>query len=378
MKKLFIEGWTRKDYPPILVDNQLKILGLLKSLWLGRGVILSMIFFFVVLGVLIALLSPERFQSRVVILPHSESSDRSLGGLGGLANLAGVDLGGMMIGSSSELSPMLYSDVVYSTPFIIQLINSSFFFPEENDTMTYIDWMRNDSVAGIGKTIVKYTVKLPWTVKELISSPVEQVPSSWIQDSTSFILIDEITSQFVDRIKEDVSVVLNEDNGLVSITVNSHDALLSAQLTERVQQMLEDYIVEYKTSQSRLNLEFIEEQYREKRSEFETVRAELFEYRDANRNRVSERDDFRHQLLQDKYSLTQMLNNNLAEQVEQAKISVSRDTPVFSVIEPVKVPIERFSPKRSRIVLTSILLGAIMGVLVLLGFRVGYLVRDRW
>jgi len=37
-------------------------------------------------------------------------------------------------------------------------------------------------------------------------------------------------------------------------------------------------------------------------------------------------------------------------QLEQAKLQLEKDTPVFSVIRPVSVPVEKSAPKRSLIV----------------------------
>ena len=50
----------------------------------------------------------------------------------------------------------------------------------------------------------------------------------------------------------------------------------------------------------------------------------------------------------------------LASSVEQAKLQVNKDTPVFTVIEPVTVPFERSAPKRSLIVVIWTFLGLVL------------------
>jgi len=47
---------------------------------------------------------------------------------------------------------------------------------------------------------------------------------------------------------------------------------------------------------------------------------------------------------------------------EKAEISVKKDTPAFSIIEPVKVPIEKSAPKRSLIIVVSVFLGGFIGI----------------
>jgi LPS O-antigen subunit length determinant protein (WzzB/FepE family) len=50
----------------------------------------------------------------------------------------------------------------------------------------------------------------------------------------------------------------------------------------------------------------------------------------------------------------------LASQVEQAKLQVNKDTPVFTTIKPVTIPFERSAPKRSLIVITFLFLGFVL------------------
>jgi uncharacterized protein involved in exopolysaccharide biosynthesis len=50
----------------------------------------------------------------------------------------------------------------------------------------------------------------------------------------------------------------------------------------------------------------------------------------------------------------------LAGQLEQAKLQVSKDTPIFTVIEPVNIPLERSKPKRTLMVLIWTFLGAVL------------------
>jgi LPS O-antigen subunit length determinant protein (WzzB/FepE family) len=50
----------------------------------------------------------------------------------------------------------------------------------------------------------------------------------------------------------------------------------------------------------------------------------------------------------------------LASQVEQAKLQVNKDTPVFTTIKPVTIPYEKSAPKRALIVITFLFLGFVL------------------
>lgn len=69
---------------------------------------------------------------------------------------------------------------------------------------------------------------------------------------------------------------------------------------------------------------------------------------------------------------------SLAEQKEQAEIAVKKDTPAFSVIEPVKVPIEKSAPKRSLIMVVSIFMGGFLGIGLVFGRMVLGKMKEAW
>jgi len=52
----------------------------------------------------------------------------------------------------------------------------------------------------------------------------------------------------------------------------------------------------------------------------------------------------------------------LAKQLEQAKLQVAKDTPIFSTLKPVTIPTERSAPKRSLIVVIWAFLGLVISV----------------
>jgi len=48
--------------------------------------------------------------------------------------------------------------------------------------------------------------------------------------------------------------------------------------------------------------------------------------------------------------------------VEQAKIQVNKDTPIFMIIEPVSVPLNRSKPQRAMTVIIWTFLGGVIAV----------------
>ena len=70
--------------------------------------------------------------------------------------------------------------------------------------------------------------------------------------------------------------------------------------------------------------------------------------------------------------------SELAKQLEQARIKVKEDTPVFSIVEEVTVPVERSKPHRSLILILWTLLGGILGVALVIAKYSISAIKNRW
>jgi uncharacterized protein involved in exopolysaccharide biosynthesis len=59
--------------------------------------------------------------------------------------------------------------------------------------------------------------------------------------------------------------------------------------------------------------------------------------------------------------------SELAKQKEQAAIQLSKDTPTFSILDPVKVPKEKTGPKKLLYILGTFFLGLIVATCWVIG-----------
>jgi uncharacterized protein involved in exopolysaccharide biosynthesis len=136
---------------------------------------------------------------------------------------------------------------------------------------------------------------------------------------------------------------------------------MAAQVASRVQELLQQYITEFKVKKVQADLEFIEERHAEVKADFEEKQQALASFQDSHRNISTAVARTRESGLQNEYNLAFSLYSELARQMEQARIKVKEDTPVFTIVEPVTVPIERAAPKRAQIMILSLFLGLFAG-----------------
>jgi hypothetical protein len=351
---------NRNDLLPVFNGDRIDMIALMKNIWVGRRIVITIFLVFVLLGLLVAIFSPVKYRSGSVLLPQAEEQ-QDLGQLGGLASLAGFNLNNML-GGAAGISPDLYPSIVGSYPFLDELVSSEYVFEDEPKAISLYEKIEKDRRENVW---LKYTIRLPWTLKNLIFPQKERAIIVEGSNADKLVVISKIKASIHEEVLNSISIDVVAKTGLVSIVIEHEDAYASAQIAQNVVDLLQDYIINYKTSQVRNSLEFAEERYEETKVAFEKAQQIYFNYQDAHRNRVSERAETRFQELADEYSLTRTLYQNLAQQVEQTRLSVKKETPVFTVIEPVKVPVEKAVPRRTVIMVTYLIIGFFVGLLLL-------------
>ena len=105
-------------------EDEIDLIELFKKVYKEKKLIFKVTFFAFVFGVVYALFQPNEFTSTTTFIPQLSSGVKTGGSsFGGLASLAGINLGGME--SSSEFPPSLYPQVVNGIPFKIDLLSST-------------------------------------------------------------------------------------------------------------------------------------------------------------------------------------------------------------------------------------------------------------
>jgi len=84
------------------------------------------------------------------------------------------------------------------------------------------------------------------------------------------------------------------------------------------------------------------------------------------------------EMLQSQYQVAFAVYTEMAKQLENAKIRVKEETPVFAIIEPVSIPTEKTKPKKAQILVIWLFLGAIIGVSWVFGKHYLRDIKKKW
>ena len=85
-------------------------------------------------------------------------------------------------------------------------------------------------------------------------------------------------------------------------------------------------------------------------------------FKDQNLNITSSLYQNQLTRLESQFAVISSVFQELSGQVEQAKIQVNKDTPIFMIIEPVSVPLEHSKPQRTAMVVIWTFLGGVIAV----------------
>ena len=226
----------------------------------------------------------------------------------------------------------------------------------------FVEENRRPSIPSL---IKKYTIGLP---NVLFGEEPPQINlDSEIKDSLVFAQR-ELIPMFNEYRK---LILLTEDpkNGSISIETQTVSPEVSAQVSAHVFELLSEYVTEYKTEKAKQNLEFIQERFLEAQSKFYDTQKSLSNFRDRNQNLNFSSARAQEERLLAEYNLASNLYNNLAIQLDQAKIKVQEDIPQLTIINPPVVSYQVSKPNIPLILALSVFLGVIIAfVRILLAY----------
>ena len=119
-------------------ENEIDLVEIICKLWAKRVFILKVTAIFACLGIFVALFSAKEYTASCTIVPQSGEEGGMSGSLGGLAAMAGINLGGG--GSSEVLSPKLYPKILASVPFQKELMQTPIQFEGYEQAIRFIDF----------------------------------------------------------------------------------------------------------------------------------------------------------------------------------------------------------------------------------------------
>jgi uncharacterized protein involved in exopolysaccharide biosynthesis len=350
-------------------NDEIDLIEVALKIWAERTLILKTVAVFFVLGIIIAFGSKKEYKSECTfILDDNKGGSRVSGLLSQFGGLAGINLGGME--SEGTISPDLYPNIVQSTPFLLGLLSDTIKVEKLDTAVTvyhFFDELDKPSLTGY---IKGYTIGLPGKILGLIRKKNTEtivVPLAETFSKQDYIKLTQTQEDIVGALRERISISLDETSGILTLSVEMPDPVAAAEVARKVYNDLMVYLIDYKIDKAQADHKFIAARHEEARERYEREQEKLASFRDQNKNVTSAYFQTEEERMNANFQLAFNVYNGLAQQLEQSKIKVQEAMPVFKVVNPVKVPLEKSKPKRSMILVVMIFLGGFLGIGIVFG-----------
>ena len=313
-------------------SDEIDLIEIAKTVWNGKKLIAIITSFFVLTGVLIALLSPVIFTSSTAFIPSSQEGT-SGSSLSGVASLVGINLGAMSSGNEipAPMYPLVAESVEFKRLMLDEFIDEKKQVKMKNFLIEYYKIDRSSEINNSNKSFVSKF------------------------ENDLFQIINQI-----------LSISVNQKDGFVAISANMPESEYAAYAAINARNILQKIIINNKIKSAKQNLEFSEEQLKSKRVEFDEIQNKLANFNDSNLNIVNSSIINEREKLEADFQIINAVIVELSKQVEQNKLQVSKDTPVFSIIKEATMPILRSSPKRTQMVLMYGFVGLVISMIYVL------------
>ena len=296
---------------PVIADDEIDLRELFSALWKGKWIIVAMTFVFAVGAVLYALSLPNIYKSDALLAPAESSNGGGLakmaGQLGGLAALAGVNLGA---GESSQTD--LAVQVLQSRQFIDAFIN-------KHDLLVSLMAVKEWDLAS-NKLIINEELHNP-------------VTGEWLREAAGLRGAKPSAQEAFEVFKKQaISIAQNKESGLYTLSVKHYSPYIAQQWVNWLIEDINKVMRERTIAETTQNLAYLEAQ--------------------LQKTAVADMQATFYKLIED-----QTKSLMLAEVQEEF---------IFKVIDPAIVPELKDSPKRALICVLGTLLGGMLGIAIVL------------
>lgn len=339
-------------------EEEIDLLELAVKLWKSRRTVLKWCAVGAVLGLVIGFSTPKTYTVDTVLAPETEQ--KTGGSMSSLASMMGVNLSN----SVDAISVDMFPDVVHSVPFIFNLFDLEVRTADGKLETTLLDYMLEHQKSPWWSYVLAAPGKAIGWAMSLFSGKEEETGGPLVMEN-----LPRKERGVIKYFSEHIMVTVDsKKTGKASLSLEMQDPLVAATVLGAVVENLKEYMSNYRTSKARQDVENLSVICAERKADYYKAQQAYAAYSDANKNVVLQSAQAERERLQQEMNLAYQVYSQVANQLEAARIQEQQAKPVFTVIEPVTIPIQRSAPSKAKIlIIWTFLFGCAAAAWVLFG-----------
>ncbi|MFT6732254.1 MAG: hypothetical protein ACJAS9_000433 [Polaribacter sp.] len=294
-------------------DDEIDLKELWSAIWQGKWLIIAITFVFAVVSFFYALSVPDEYKSTVLLAPASSSSSSSLsklaGQFGGLASLAGINLGS----GGAEDKTVVAMEIMKTWGFLEQFIKDNNI---QVEVFAAEGWNRSLNELIIDPELFDSESK-QWVRVFDASKGQKAEPSSW---------------ELFEELKGRVSISQDKTSGLISLSVEYYSPEIAKQWADKLVKAINAHIQKQDREEATKSIAYLNDKIQE--------------------TNIADMQSVFYQLIE--------------EQTKTLMLAEVSDEYVFKTLSPAKVAEEKAKPKRALIVILGLMLGGMLAVIIVL------------
>jgi hypothetical protein len=345
------EEFYLKDVFVIVSSAIKKSVRIIISLALALFIFLILDFYF----------APIEYESKASVMIEQQGSPINNNGLNNLLGLTnGMNNPSVNIG----IGPDMYNELLKSQVFLNELIQSRVPVSQNSkDSITLENFFANGenlsfyqkikSPSAFFKKSKVYEIALPQSNRSKII-PLDYNDSDLIVKKSlnpelifsnqipPIVEIDNSKSRVIGIMKKRIRLEMKDKN--VTVYTKMPNSFQSAVVGKVVLENLLKYITAFKTHRQLTNIEFLEKRVFDSENRYKKALQNIAGYKDNTLGIILQSAQTREQILNNEVTLSFNLYNQFTVQLEQAKIDLKKETPYFSILEPINIPSAQIEP----------------------------------
>ena len=291
-----------------MFEQRFKILSLIYE---NRSIIIPVFLFFVMIFLVIAIISPNKYTSEAVLLPSGFVPS-------GMQFVPGFSITEFMSGAQTEISSFLFPDILKSKKVILKALETPF----------------DSSLIARG---------YKGNLKEFFR---------WGS-----------TEKAIKGFKGKSKIKYSFEKGLVQLKFTCKDPFISKFALEAWISALEDFINEHTALSAKKKYAYLKRREEKLVAQLDSAENELKRFIATHRNYS---DDpiltMQYQRYRSKVDLTSELINYVRKQLEVTMLDMKGAAPIINILDEPNLPKSRSGPKRSLIVLSGAIIGFVASI----------------
>ncbi len=294
-----------------IADDEIDLRELFTAIWQGKWIIIAITTLFAVASIFYAINQPNIYKSEALLAPAEQDKAGGLGALagqfGGLASLAGVNLGS---GGGVDKTQMAL-EVLKSRQFTSEFIQKHNLLP---DLMAVESWNRETNKIIYNKDIYN------------------QAENKWLREVKAPFKPEPSMQEAYKEFSKIVSANKDKETGMVEIAIEHVSPYIAQQWVNWLIQDINSTMKLRDVVEANKSTDFLTKQIQQ--TKIADIRAVLYKL--------------------------------VEEQTKTIMFANVRDEYVFKTIDPAIVPEQKFKPKRALICVLGVLLGGMLSVMIVL------------